>query len=160
MNLLIFAITIVSLMSGGRDVPFAVPQALAAAVRQDGAAFDGPKGDERTIATLAAILKFESDFRMDAIGDHGMSVCGAQILLPPGTKTPEGWTRELLLSEPVLCVRRSLAMVKESLAVCHAVPLTERLALYARGDCYSDKGRKLSHARMAYARGWFNEASK
>lgn len=42
----------------------------------------------------------------------------------------------------------ALQRVQESLDACKALPFVDRLAVYARGSCASERGRELSRYRM------------
>jgi len=46
--------------------------------------------------------------------------------------------------------RVAIERIRESRAACRSLPIPEQLALYARGDCASAEGRKLSRVRWAY----------
>lgn len=98
-------------------------------------------------AWLAAIGFRESTFRVDAVGDHGSSFCAFQIHLPRGARTREGLSGEDLTEDAHACAREALRQLRASLHVCKALPENERMALYARGSCASDRGRQLSRDR-------------
>ena len=94
---------------------------------------------ETEAAILTAVAFRESSFRNDAVGDHGRSVCAMQIF--HGSKA--------LLEDPIACVARGAAMLRESRRVDSEHPL----ALYARGPRYrSEEARRISADRMALAR--------
>ena len=92
----------------------------------------------KTAAVMVALAWFESRFRLDAVGDHGRSVCAYQI--HHGSRA--------LLDDPAECIRAGLRHVRHSMMTCPESPLS----VYARGRCDSDEGRKLSGHRMALAK--------
>lgn len=96
---------------------------------------------------LAAIAYRESTYRLDAVGDHGSSFCAFQIHLPRGARTRDGFRGPDLLEDAHACTREALRQLRASLRVCKALPESERMALYARGSCASERGRKLSRDR-------------
>lgn len=104
---------------------------------------------------LAAIAFRESSFRADAVGDHGSSFGAWQIHLPRGARTREGFTGADLLEDVHASAREALRQLRASLHVCKALPESERLSLYARGSCASERGRKLSRDRW-----WVREKAK
>lgn len=96
---------------------------------------------------LAAIAYRESTYRLDVIGDHGASYCAYQIHLPRGARTRDGLRGEDLVEDARACTREALRQLRASLHVCKRLPEAERMALYARGSCDSERGRKLSRDR-------------
>ncbi len=93
---------------------------------------------ETEAAVLTAVAFRESSLTADAIGDHGRSVCAMQIL---------GGSRELL-TDPIACVAKGAAMLRESRRIDPANPI----AFYARGPRYeSEDARRISRDRMAIA---------
>jgi hypothetical protein len=100
-------------------------------------------GEERTAALLVAIAWHESRFKPDAKSANGRYVCLYQIdrrHLPDPTKA---------LSDPEVCTRAALAIVKDSLAKCAKHPLADRLAVFMSGSC--DKGIQPSRYRSLLA---------
>lgn len=90
-------------------------------------------------AIITAVAFRESSLRNDAVGDHGRSVCAMQIL---------GGPRELL-TDPIACVQRGVAMLRESRRVDPENPL----AHYARGPRFrSEEAKRISRDRMYIAR--------
>jgi len=97
---------------------------------------------KRTAAYLLAIGWYESGFSRNADlgigarsrGDGGRSVCHLQTNLGRG-RTPEGWSASDLLADRKKCIRRGLTILKASLGACSASPVSDRLAVYASGDC-------------------------
>lgn len=96
---------------------------------------------------LAAIAFRESSFVADAVGDHGSSWCFAQVHLPAGAKTRDGWTGPELAADPSKCARAALRTLRVSMSRCAWLPPEERIALYARGRCESRIGQRLSRDR-------------
>jgi hypothetical protein len=92
----------------------------------------------RTAALVLAVAWHESTLRLEAVGDHGRSVCAMQIYDGP---------RELLL-DPEGCIRTGLAMMRDSMRACPDAPL----AVYARGRCDSVDGRRLSEWMVRFAK--------
>lgn len=104
---------------------------------------------------LAAIAYRESTYHVDAVGDHGASYCAYQVHLPRGARTREGLSGPDLLEDVRACTREALRQLRASLHVCKRLPEAERLALYARGSCDSERGKKLSRDRW-----WVREKAK
>ncbi len=95
--------------------------------------------NETEAAVLTAVAFRESSLRNDAVGDGGRSVCALQIL---------GGSRALL-EDPIACVTRGAAMLRDSRRTDPANPV----AAYARGSRYrSEEARRISRDRMAIAR--------
>lgn len=120
--------------------------------------FAGDDGRAKTAATVLGLTRYESDWHLDVDngvtrGDHKRSWCIGQVLLDADgvAKTPEGWTGPDLVADRKKCVRVVLRMARESFRACRALPVEERLALYARGSCDSVEGQKLSRTRMRLA---------
>ncbi len=91
-------------------------------------------------AALMTSLTFrESSFDNHAVGDHGRSVCAAQI---------HGGPRELLES-PDACISVAFTMLRESVRVDRKNPV----AFYARGPRFSsEEARRISRDRVALAK--------
>ena len=136
--------------------------------------YQGPHGREQTLLLELAIVRYESDFRVQV--DEGIvrgkagDACDMQIVVPRGTRllltadlyhrvTPkhpgwsEAWTAEDLVPGSIPgcrenCLRAGLHMMRESLRVCRS------LSLYARGDCRPDDNAKYREvlAREAFKR--------
>lgn len=127
-------------------------------------------GREKTLATLLAVLQYESGgFRKDVDegttrGDHGHSYCLAQIHLR-GTRIvvksdglfdysqTEGWSGQDLASDRRKCFRAALAMMRASFA-CGG-PERGKLRSYASGRC--DAGMRESSHRMNLAKKLFDD---
>lgn len=116
-------------------------------------------GDDLAVRTMMAVevsLAWHEaanlqDPRGSGIGssDHGQSWCWAQIYLPGGARTREGWTGAELATSPLKCARVTVRLIKASLLAspsCNECGLT----FYARGRD-APEGRRLSIARMSLA---------
>lgn len=128
-----------SLAGGDPARLLALAGAIDATVAARGPIFQGADGARRTVALLVAIAWRESSFRVDAVGDHGRSVCAYQILNGPRS----------LLTDARACVDAGYTHLLASVRACPAHPI----AVYARGSCDSEQGRRISADRVALARG-------
>ena len=126
--------------------------ALARAVDAHPPLFRDDPDKRKTAAFYVALLFRESSLRNNAIGDHGDSHCAGQIYLPGGAKTREGWSGADLRADVDKCLFVVARKVRESFAACASLPAEERMALYARGSCASDEGRRLSRDRSRLAK--------
>jgi len=110
--------------------------------------------DEQNV--LVAVALRESNFAPAAKGDfHGgkaTSFCAFQLHLPNGSRTAEGWSGEDVSTDVTKCTQAALRRVRDSQRACSFLPKEERLAVYARGRCDSDDGKRLSRDRMALAK--------
>lgn len=92
------------------------------------------------------VARFESNFREDVgrckIIGKAKDRSAWQIV--PRNKDES----ERLCVSLVEDARLHLERVRESRAACRHLPKQEQLALYARGDCESEEGRKLSRHRF------------
>lgn len=116
--------------------------------------FAGADGREKTALLLASIASFESYFRADveegrARGDNGGSYCLMQIQV--GTKTAEGWTGKDLIASRQKCLVAGLNRIRQSFAMCRALPQTFRLAGYTCGRCLEEPK---AEQRMSRAIKW------
>lgn len=82
-----------------------------------------------------------------ADNDGGNSYCWAQIYLPNGAKTWDGWTGKDLVEDPVKCAKAAALIIKYS--VSHG-PVDCPLCLYARGRV-TEEARRLSKHRTDLA---------
>lgn len=90
-------------------------------------------------AILTAVAFRESSLRNDVSGDGGHAVCAMQIY--DGSKR--------LLEDPIACVARGAAMLRDSRRVDPAHPI----AFYARGPRWkSVEAQRISNDRMALAK--------
>lgn len=81
--------------------------------------------------------------------DHGNSACWAQVYLPNGARTLEGWTGAELRADPKKCARVAVRLIKASLLsspTCNGCGLVT----YARGHD-TPEARRLSQTRMGLA---------
>ena len=93
--------------------------------------------EEASVFTAVAFR--ESTFKLDAVGDHGSSVCAMQI--HNGSKD--------LLTDAVACVAKGAEMLRESRRMDRKFPI----AFYAEGPNFtSDRAKRISRDRMAIAR--------
>ena len=92
------------------------------------------------------IARFESSFRED--------VGRCQIIGKAGDRSAWQIVPRSAAESERLCVtladdaRFAMERVRESRAACRRLPKQEQLSLYARGDCASAEGRKLSRHRF------------
>ncbi len=100
-----------------------------------------------------AIAAYETGRQMvlDPSGsnDGGNSHCWAQIYLPNGGRTLEGWSGADLRHDPLKCAKVAVRLIKGSLLAspsCNECGLT----VYARGRD-TEEGRSLSKNRMSLA---------
>ncbi len=105
--------------------------------------FGGPQGRAQTALLMTSIAFFESGgFRRDvdlgfgprSKGDSGKSWCLMQINVGDG-KTAERWTGRDLVEDRRKCFRAGLGRIRQSFALCHALPLVDRLSGYTKGRC-------------------------
>jgi hypothetical protein len=90
-------------------------------------------------SVITAVAFRESTLQLDAIGDHGRSVCAMQI---------HDGSRELL-TDAIECVHVGAMMLRESRRQDRKFPI----AFYARGPNYQRAdARQLSNDRMAVAK--------
>lgn len=120
------------------------------------ALFDHDNDRSQSASLILSIEDRESTLTPNAVGDcPGMrpgskectrelatSFCAMQIN-GPAARGLERNARE--------CVRRGIEMVRSSFVACRDLPANERLALYARGSCESDVGRRISRDRFRHA---------
>lgn len=104
--------------------------------------FVGDTDRHRTSALLVAVAFRESSLRLDVVGDHGRSFCAMQIHDSSGGSPA-------LLTDADACIRKGLAMLRESLRTCPASPV----AWYAAGPrgCSSAHAQRISLDRMRLA---------
>lgn len=137
MTLLALTLAMMAVLAPGRDVS-RLGVAIAD-VSHDSPLFAGDDGEARTAAFLVAIAYRESSLRVDAIGDHGHSVCAFQIYDGPRS----------LLSDAEACTRTAVVMLRASMRIDPSHPL----AFYARGPRWTSvEARRLSDDRVALAK--------
>jgi hypothetical protein len=107
--------------------------------------FEGEDGEARTAALLVSIAWYESHLKPDARSKagNGRWVCLYQIhkrhLADP----------KKALTDPEVCTREAVKLLRASLAACAKRPKNERLAFFVSGAC--DKGLPSSRLRMFLA---------
>jgi hypothetical protein len=102
------------------------------------------QGEERTATLLVAIAWYESRLRPTARSKNGKWFCLYQLgreWLPDAEKS---------LTDPEMCTRAAVKVLRQSLRACKARLPDERLAFYMSGHC--DKGGKESGYRMFLAK--------
>src|SRR5262245_60359658 len=77
-------------------------QATANVVRSEPSLFEADDDHKKTAALIIAVAFRESGLQLDAVGDHGRSVCAMQIHHGP---------RELL-TDPERCIRAGLRILR------------------------------------------------
>ena len=144
--------------------------ALDAVVVREGVIFKDDDGGRRSRAFATAVSFRESSLRPEVVGDcldpkystpgrcrwegRPTSFCGLQVHLvdakgnPEGVRTAEGWSGRDLVEDPEKCATVGYRMLRESARACPAAPL----AVFARGNCDSAEGRRISADRMALAK--------
>lgn len=100
--------------------------------------------DERERAILMALAREESGFSMRVARCEKGTTAGGLGTWQIIPRNP--FEREVACTSDAAWV--ALQRVQESLEACAALPLEERLAVYARGSCKSERGRELSRFRM------------
>ncbi len=114
--------------------------ATAAVVEAEAPLFDSDDDRHKTAALVVAIAYRESGFKLDAVGDHGRSLCAMQIHY--GAKE--------LLTDPERCIRAGMRILRSSVSACKAHPI----AVYAHGPtgCTSPRAQQVSLDRMKLAK--------
>ena len=119
--------------------------------------------DDATVRALSAIevsiAWYEGANRLAPIGsnDGGASACWAQIYLPGGVRTAEGWTAAELRADPAKCAHVAVRLIKASIVASPSCDGCE-LTVYARGRDTAE-GRRLSRVRRALARRLLREVT-
>lgn len=149
-HLLAFTIAAMEALVPGTDHA-ELGAAVSRVVEAEAPLFADDEDRLKTASFYVALLYRESRFDNRAIGDKGRSFCAGQILLGQ-RKTPEGWTGKDLLADPNKCMTVVSRMLRESFHVCRRLPVSERMALYARGSCSNARGRQLSRDRYHLAK--------
>lgn len=101
------------------------------------------QGEERTAALLVSMAWYESRLKPNARSKNGRWFCLYQLArsyLP---------NAEQALTDPEMCTRAAVKVVRKSLDLCKARPLNERLAFFTSGQC--DRGGVESRYRMFLA---------
>ncbi len=71
-------------------------------------------GLRTTLALEVSIAWFEGANRLDALGDHGAAFCWAQVYLPNGARTREGWLGDELRHDATKCASVAVRLIKAS----------------------------------------------
>jgi hypothetical protein len=98
------------------------------------------KGEERTASLLVALAWYESRLKPNAKSKNGQWYCLYQVgknYLPDPEKA---------LTDPEMCTRAAIKILKKSITLCASRPLEERLAIFMSGQC--DRGGAESRYRM------------
>lgn len=101
--------------------------------------------DPRRMLLLARIARFESAFSED-VGRcvvNGKAGDRSAFQIVPRNDTERSRLCRSLRDDAAFALER----VNESLSACRSLPERERLAVYARGSCASEKGKLLSRHR-------------
>lgn len=96
----------------------------------------------------AKIPKFESQYRIDVGRCEKKGAAGelsAWQILPRGNKDKERLCKTLEED-----ARLAIERIRESRGACRHLPIEEQLALYTRGSCENEEGRRLSRVRWPY----------
>lgn len=122
------------------------------------AALDNPitatdDGVRTTMAYEVALAWFEGhneDGQPHGSNDGGNSFCWAQINLPHGARTHEGWTGHDLVNDPLKCATVAVRIIKQSATDTRA-PIDCPLCIYARGYRWVGDPKVLAEARSLSA---------
>lgn len=120
--------------------------AIAARVEMEAPLFANDSDKRKTAAYLVAVAFRESSLQLDAVGDHGQSLCAFQIGRSSGGTVA-------MLTDADACVAKGFAMLRTSMRLCPAFPL----AWYAAGGdgakaCASVHAQRLSRDRIALSK--------
>jgi len=110
--------------------------AIARVVETEGCLVTGTNCERRSAALALAVGYRESGYKLDAVGDHGRSVCAFQIL---------GGDRALL-TDAHLCALEGYRRLRASLQACRG-----SIAMYASGSCGSARGKSIDADRKRLA---------
>lgn len=102
------------------------------------------------IGTAVAWMEGHNQLSPTGFNDGGQSACWAQVYLPGGAKTAEGWTANELRTDPVKCAHVAVRLIKASVLASPTCDGCE-LVVYARGRD-TEEGRRLSRHRVALAK--------
>ena len=139
-----FVLAAAQFLAPGRDHSV-LATAISARVDAESPLFKDDADKRKTSAWLVAVAFRESSLTLDAVGDHGQSLCAYQL-----GRTSGGTTA--MLTDADLCVGHAFGMLRTSMRLCPAFPL----AWYAAGGdaakaCASTAAQRLSRDRMALA---------
>lgn len=102
------------------------------------------RGEERTATLLVSLAWYESRFKPSAKSKNGRWYCLYQV------DKGHFADPEKALSDPELCTRTAVRLLRESLNRCKARAPDDRLAAYTSGQC--DRGGPESRYRMFLAK--------
>lgn len=91
-----------------------------------------------TLSMGVSITWMEGKNLLNIKGDGGESYCFAQINLPHGARTSEGWTGDDLLADASKCATVMYRLIKTSVRA-QSHPGECELCVYARGPNWRDK---------------------
>lgn len=102
--------------------------------------FRGDTDKLRTASYLIAVAWRESNFQLDAIGDHGKARCAFQLWAAP----------KEVLTDPTLCTSIAFDRLAESMRICGP---KNPIGIYASGrkGCRSEKAKRISADRLRLA---------
>jgi hypothetical protein len=129
--------------------------ALSRVVVKQGALYKADPDLKRTAALMLALAFREGSLQPGIKGDKQngkfTSFCTAQIHLPGGAKTAEGWTGDELAEDFEKCFTVEHRMLKTSIKMCPKHPI----AFYAEGKdlrtCESTRAQRISNDRIFLA---------
>jgi hypothetical protein len=148
-----FAVAASIVASGGaRKLTAPVADAMAQAALENPILANDERSARVLVAIEVALAWHEGSNQLNPAGsnDGGNSHCWAQVYLPNGARTREGWTGAELRSDPKKCATVAVRLIKASLAASPTCDLCG-LVVYARGRD-TPEGRRLSAVRMGLAR--------
>lgn len=120
---------------------------------------DSDDGVKTMLAYEVSLAWYEGHNELSPHGsnDGGSSFCWAQVNLPHGARTLEGWSGSELKADPVKCATVAVRIIKSSVTAPRA-PSDCPLCVYARGyrwlgsDSVMREARRLSSNRVSLAR--------
>jgi hypothetical protein len=127
--------------------------AVSKVIAAQGPLFQNDTNNQKTAALMLSVAFREGSLLPGIKGDKDKrgnftSFCTAQIHLPGGAKTLEGWTGDELADDFEKCFTVQHRMLKESMRVCPKHPI----AFYAEGKnsetCESNRAQRISNDRM------------
>jgi hypothetical protein len=101
------------------------------------------RGEARTAALLVAVAWHESRFKPDAVSANRRGLCLYQLDRSFFDEPKKA------LSDPDLCARTAIKILRRSLEACRGRAPNERLAVFVSGTC--DRGGPESRYRMSLA---------
>lgn len=135
MTLLAWVTAAALVLVPGRDHS-AIASAIVNAVEKEGCLVTGNDCERRSAALTLSVGFFESGLRLDAVGDHGSSLCFLQLKS----------TDRALLTDANLCALEGYRRLRASLQACRG-----SIAMYASGSCTNKAGRHVDATRKNLA---------